>query len=222
MSDIASIRKQYSLKKLAQDELHSDPMKQFELWFQDAIEAEILEPNAMVLATADANGRPAARVVLLKGLELNDDGNDTHGFVFYSNYQSNKAKDIDTNPQAALVFNWLDLERQVRIEGSIAKVPQEVSAAYFQNRPRGSQLGAWASPQSKSIESRKTLDTRLQEIDMRYQNTIPLPEFWGGYVVQPLRVEFWQGRSNRLHDRFVYIRDATTASSSWRVERLAP
>ncbi|MEM6428770.1 MAG: pyridoxamine 5'-phosphate oxidase [Deinococcota bacterium] len=218
--DIAAIRKQYRLKKLNQAELHSDPMHQFEMWFQDAVEAELLEPNAMILATADTDGRPKARVVLLKGLEVNSN---ECGFIFYSNYKSNKAKDIDANPHAALVFNWLDLERQVRVEGNIAKVPQETSAAYFQSRPRGSQLGAWASPQSKPIESRKTLDKHLQEIDMRYQNKeIPLPEFWGGYLVQPLQIEFWQGRSNRLHDRFVYTRKTLDATSPWHMQRLAP
>jgi len=212
MANLADIRKQYSLKTLERPDLAADPLTQFDTWFQDALAAEILEPNAMVLATADANGRPSARVVLLKGVQ---DG----GFVFYSNYHSRKGHDMAANPQVALVFNWLDLERQVRIEGSVQKVPQEVSEAYFHSRPRGSQLGAWTSRQSEVISHREVLDERLEKLEQRYPDTVPLPNFWGGYIVMPKRIEFWQGRSNRLHDRFVY--DVQT-DGTWSLERLSP
>jgi len=212
MANLADIRKQYSLKTLEHHDLAADPLSQFGTWFQDALAAEILEPNAMVLATADASGRPSARVVLLKGVQEG-------GFVFYSNYHSRKGHDIADNPQAALVFNWLDLERQVRVEGSVQKVPQEVSEAYFHSRPRGSQLGAWTSRQSEAIASREVLDQRLERLEQRYPDTVPLPDFWGGYIVMPKRIEFWQGRTNRLHDRFVYD---VQADGTWSLERLSP
>lgn len=212
MANLADIRKQYSLKTLERPDLAADPISQFEAWFQEVLAADILEPNAMVLATADANGRPSARVVLLKGVQ---DG----GFVFYSNYHSRKGHDMAENPQAALVFNWLDLERQVRIEGSVQKVSQEVSEAYFHSRPRGSQLGAWTSRQSEVISGREVLDERLAKLEQRYPDTVPLPDFWGGYIVTPKRIEFWQGRSNRLHDRFVYD---LQEDDSWTLERLSP
>jgi pyridoxamine 5'-phosphate oxidase len=165
-----------------------------------------------VLATAAANGSPSARVVLLKGVQQG-------GFVFYSNYYSRKGQDMAANPQAALVFNWLDLERQVRIEGKVQKVPQDVSEAYFHSRPRGSQLGAWTSRQSQVIDERKVLDEQLATLEQRYPDTVPLPDFWGGYVVMPHRIEFWQGRSNRLHDRFVYD---LQEDDQWTLERLSP
>lgn len=212
MANLADIRKQYSLKTLERPDLADDPLSQFDAWFQDALEAEILEPNAMVLATADSEGRPSARVVLLKGVQ---DG----AFVFYSNYESRKGKDMAENPQAALVFNWLDLERQVRIEGRVQKVSQDVSEAYFHSRPRGSQLGAWVSKQSQVISGREVLDERLAKLEQRYPDTVPLPDFWGGYMVTPARVEFWQGRSNRLHDRFVYD---LQKDGTWSLERLSP
>lgn len=212
MANLADIRKQYNLKTLERPDLASDPLMQFEAWFSDALAAEILEPNAMVLATADADGKPSARVVLLKGVQ---DG----GFVFYSNYHSRKGQDIAANPHAALVFNWLDLERQVRIEGSVQKVPQEVSKGYFHSRPRGSQLGAWVSKQSQVISGREVLDERLAKLEQRYPDAVPLPDFWGGYLVLPQRIEFWQGRNNRLHDRFVYD---LQADGAWVLERLSP
>lgn len=212
MANLADIRKQYNLKTLEHPDLADDPLKQFEVWFNDALKAEILEPNAMVLATADAQGRPSARVVLLKGVQ---DG----AFVFYSNYHSRKGQDMAANPQAALVFNWLDLERQVRVEGQVQKVPQDVSERYFHSRPRGSQLGAWVSKQSQVINGREVLDERLAKLEQRYPDTVPLPDFWGGYMVTPIRVEFWQGRSNRLHDRFVYD---VQAAGVWSLERLSP
>jgi len=211
MANLADIRKQYSLKTLERPDLADDPLTQFDTWFHDALEAEILEPNAMVLATADAQNRPSARVVLLKGVQ---DG----GFVFYSNYHSRKGQDMAENPHAALVFNWLDLERQVRIEGRVQKVPAAVSEAYFHSRPHGSQLGAWVSKQSQVIAGREVLDERLEKLEQRYPDTVPLPDFWGGYTVIPVRIEFWQGRSNRLHDRFVY----DLQDGEWLLERLSP
>jgi pyridoxamine 5'-phosphate oxidase len=212
MANLADIRKQYNLKTLEHPDLADNPLKQFEVWFNDALEAEILEPNAMVLATADAQGRPSARVVLLKGVQEG-------AFVFYSNYHSRKGQDMAENPQVALVFNWLDLERQVRIEGEVQKVPQDVSEGYFHSRPRGSQLGAWVSKQSQVISGREVLDERLAGLEQRYPDAVPLPDFWGGYMVTPARIEFWQGRTNRLHDRFVYD---VQEDGGWSLERLSP
>ena len=209
---IADLRQNYTMKRLEPSDLNSDPIEQFRTWLDEAIEAELLEPNAMALATVNGRGQPSARVVLLKGL-------DERGFVFYSNYESSKARDMTENSNVALVFNWLGLERQVRIRGEVEKVSREGSLTYFKSRPHASQLGAWASHQSRVIEGREVLEERLAELQGEYEEgEVPLPEFWGGYVVRPHEVEFWQGRPSRLHDRFLYSLDGGT----WKIERLSP
>ncbi len=192
----------------------TNPIVQFEKWFKEAQAVDNKEPNAMTLATSTADGRPSARIVLLK--EVSD-----AGFVFYTNYTSRKAQDLETNPQCALTFYWSDLERQVRVEGQARHVTQAESEAYFRTRPKGSQLGAWASHQSKVVASRDVLDAKLSELESKYagQEDIPLPEFWGGYRVVPDRVEFWQGRPNRMHDRIRYRRKGET---EWVIDRLSP
>ena len=211
-TSIADLRQNYTLRSLEPRDLNADPIEQFRTWLDEAVDAELLEPNAMTLATVDGRGQPSARVVLLKGL-------DERGFVFYSNYESRKAGEIAGNAQVALVFNWLGLERQVRIQGEVSKVPREESLAYFKSRPHASQLGAWASHQSRVIEGREPLEERLAELQKKYEEgEVPLPEFWGGYVVRPHAVEFWQGRPSRLHDRFLYTKEG----ERWRLERLSP
>ncbi len=197
---------------LNEADLDPDPIKQFQLWFAEAQAAGIPEPTAMVLATADREGRPSARTVLLKDV-------DQRGFVFYTNYESRKGKELKENPRAALVFNWLQLRRQVCIEGSVSRVSREESEAYFKTRPRGHQLGAWASRQSSVVSGREELDRRLAALEVQYQGKeIPLPPYWGGYRVTPERIEFWQGRANRMHDRLLYRRQ----KDGWVLERLAP
>lgn len=188
-----------------------DPVKQFQLWLEEALASDLREPTAMTLATADAMGRPSSRMVLLKGL-------DERGFIFYSNYASRKGRELSQNPQAALNFYWDVLERQVRVEGRVSKLSREASRAYFETRPYGSRLGALASPQSTVIASREALQQKLDALEEKYPEEVPLPEDWGGYVLEPLKVEFWQGRPNRLHDRLRYVKEG----SGWRVERLAP
>lgn len=189
------------------------PHAQFRIWFEEALSAELPEPNAMHLATVSAEGQPSGRVVLLKGL---DDG----GFSFYTNYQSRKGRELEDNPNCALTFFWPELERQVRIEGSAHRLPDETSDAYFTSRPRNSQIGAWASPQSTVILNRDILETRMQDLLSRFSGDEPLdrPRQWGGFVVIPNTVEFWQGRPSRLHDRIRYVR----AESNWQIQRLAP
>jgi pyridoxamine 5'-phosphate oxidase len=201
----------YGLACLAEDSCDSNPIRQFERWLKDAQAADFKEPTAMVLATVGAAG-PSARVVLLK--EVNDDG-----FVFYTNYESRKGQDLKTNPNCALTFYWGELERQVRVEGRAEPVGREKSAKYFKSRPRVSQLGALASRQSAVIGSRAELEERVSELGARYAENIPVPENWGGYCVRPERIEFWQGRANRLHDRIRYRREG---AANWRVERLSP
>ncbi|GIW51571.1 MAG: pyridoxine/pyridoxamine 5'-phosphate oxidase [Gemmatimonadales bacterium] len=197
---------------LNEEDLDPDPIKQFQLWFAEVQAAGIPEPTAMILATADREGRPSARTVLLKSV-------DRRGFVFYTNYESRKGKQLEENPRAALVFNWPQLRRQVCIEGSVSKVSREESEAYFKTRPRGHQLGAWASRQSSVVSSREELDRRLAALEIEYRGKeIPLPPYWGGYLVAPERIEFWQGRANRMHDRLVYRRQG----DGWVVERLSP
>lgn len=210
---IADLRQEYAKHELDAEHVSDDPIEQFRTWFDEAVEAEVEEPNAMTLATASADGRPSARVVLLKGL-------DERGFIFYSNYDSQKGTQIAQNPSAALVFWWEPLERQVRIEGTVETLSGDESTAYYHSRPRGSQLGAWASPQSHVIESRDVLTDKLQELEDRFdgEEEIPKPPNWGGYVVRPTEVEFWQGRPNRLHDRLRFRRD----DDGWTLERLAP
>jgi len=211
---LADLRESYGLGELDERNCETNPIVQFEKWIQVAEKAGLREPNAMVLGTATADGRPSSRVVLLK--EVSD-----IGFVFYTNYTSRKARELETNPFASLTFYWPELERQVRVEGRVQRVPRQVSEAYFRTRPRGSRLGAWASHQSEAIPSREALDTRLKQLDDRYANSddIPVPEFWGGYCVVPETIEFWQGRPNRLHDRLQYRRNSEQA---WVLERLSP
>ena len=215
MSDLADLRQEYARAKLSRDHVTDDPIEQFRDWFDDVQDSEVEEPNAMTLATAAADGTPSARIVLLKGL-------DERGFHFYTNYESRKGTDLSQNPHAALVFLWKPLERQVRIEGRVEQLPDEESTAYFHRRPRGAQLGAWASPQSHAVESREALEQNLEEVAAEYEDRdeIPRPAHWGGYVVRPTEIEFWQGRPNRLHDRLRYRRADT--EDDWTLERLAP
>ena len=189
-----------------------DPINQFKLWFDDAVASGMKLPEAMTLATTTSDGTPSARVVLLKGV-------DTDGFVFYTNYRSAKARDLEANPAAALVFYWSQFDRQVRVQGMVELVTPEESKAYFRTRPRESQIGAWASPQSEVIENRETLEARVAELEQLYSDReVERPEHWGGYRVKPTRIEFWKGRLGRLHDRIVYERE----EKNWKISRLAP
>jgi pyridoxamine-phosphate oxidase len=214
MSSLADLRKDYSLAGLLEQDLAKDPFRQFERWFQEAEAAKLIEPNAMTLATTGADGRPSARIVLLKGV-------DGRGFVFYTNYESRKGRELSHIPRATLVFPWLALERQVVVEGTVTRVSREESEAYFHSRPRASQLGAWASQQSSVITDRAVLEESMKALEQKYAGKeIPLPPHWGGFRVAPEMVEFWQGRRSRLHDRLRYRRNQN--SGEWFVERLAP
>jgi len=211
-ADLDALRRDYRRDELLEDRIDADPIIQLGRWLDDAIAAGVLEPNAMTLATATSSGAPSARIVLLKGL-------DARGVVFYTNYESAKGRDLAENPRAALVLFWKELERQVRIEGDVSKVSAAESDAYFSSRPRGSRLGAIASAQSAPIASREALDARLAEVEARYADgEIPRPDGWGGYRVAPRRIELWQGRTNRLHDRIAYVRDG----GGWIRQRLSP
>ena len=210
--DLDVPRTSYRRAVLLASDLAADPSEQIRSWLDEAREAGMREPNAMALATADRDGRPSVRMVLLKGL-------DSAGIRFYTNYQSRKGEELTHNPHAALCLWWDRLERQVRVEGRVSKLSRSESERYFHSRPRGSQLGAAASPQSRPIEGRELLERRVMELERRYpQGNLPLPEFWGGYLLTPERIELWQGRESRLHDRFQYLR----GSDGWRIERLAP
>lgn len=212
MVDIAEIRKEYLLKTLNESGVLADPLAQFALWLEEAVAADVLEPNAMSLATSTFDGRPSSRIVLLKGLEHG-------GFIFFSNYESRKAKEILKNPYSAAVFMWNELERQVRIEGKIHKISTEESDKYFQSRPEKSKLGAWASPQSQVIPNRKYLEDLMSDFEEEFSGKpITRPTNWGGYILVPEMIEFWQGRQNRLHDRILY----TEENTKWKIERLAP
>ncbi len=212
--DIGNLREEYTLEGLRREQLAPDPFKQFELWFQQACAANLPEPNAMCLATASANAEPSQRMVLLKYF-------DRQGFVFFTNYESKKARQIEENPQVSLLFFWIALERQVQISGIAAKISTAESLKYFVTRPRGSQIGAWCSQQSTAISSRKMLEMKFDEMNRKFHNQqIPLPSAWGGYQIVPHSFEFWQGRPNRLHDRFLYSR--LDAESAWDIQRLAP
>jgi len=209
---IAALRRDYMQRGLDEVDLDPDPFRQFAAWFQEALAAKVIaEPNAMVLSTVSPEGQPHGRYVLLKGF-------DEEGFVFFTNYQSTKGHHLDANPRAALTFGWIELERQVCVEGSVTKTPRAAVEAYFQTRPRGSRLGAWASNQSEVIPGRDVLTARLAEAETRYTGDVPPPPQWGGYRLAPQQIEFWQGRTNRLHDRLGYRKDGT----SWMIERLAP
>lgn len=210
---IAALREDYRAKTLEITDVHTNPIQQFNEWFQEALDSQIKEANAMTIATVDAQGKPAARIVLLKGFDEN-------GFIFYTNYDSRKGQELAANPNIAVVFLWKDLERQIRIEGIAEKVAPAVSLNYFQSRPKGSQIGAWASPQSQVIPDRSVLEQNVLDLKEKYKDAdnLPIPSHWGGYQIKPTLIEFWQGRSSRLHDRLCY----TLIENEWKIERLAP
>lgn len=211
MTSIADLRKDYTQASLDEADAPTNPFAFFNMWFDQALKAELPEPNAMTLATVNAEGKPAARIVLIKGL-------DDRGFVFFTNYDSRKGQELASNPNAALLFHWTELERQVRIEGVVEKVSPQESDNYYHSRPLGSRLGAWASPQSKVIDSRQVLDERLASVQQEKQENPERPPFWGGYRLVPSYFEFWQGRPSRLHDRLAYTLDG----GLWARARLAP
>jgi len=213
MKGMDELRKEYSKASLDISDVNKDPIGQFDKWFKEALAAGIPEPNAFTLSTISEGGRPSARIVLLKGL-------DQRQFVFYTNYQSQKGKELDSNPACALTFFWPELERQVRIEGIATRVQESTSEQYFQSRPRGSQIGAWASPQSSVIANREILEAREREMEKKYDgmSLLPKPKQWGGFSITPVEIEFWQGRASRLHDRVVYY----LADEQWTIHRLAP
>ncbi len=211
--NIASLRKEYSLKSLSETDVKANPIEQFEQWWNEAVRAEIPEPNAMTLATASADGLPSARIMLLK--EVNK-----KGFVFFTNYKSHKGEQLNENPKACLLFFWQELERQVKIIGLVEKIPGNESDAYFHSRPKASQIGAWTSPQSQMIENRTWLDEKYEELSGQMSGSkIDRPSHWGGYIVKPVIIEFWQGRPGRLHDRIQYTLEN---EGSWSIVRLAP
>ena len=213
ISELTGLRHEYDAHGLRRADLHSDPFKQFGAWFAAALAADIRDVNAMSLATATPEGKPAVRIVLLKSF-------DDRGFTFFTNYDSEKGKHLAANPHAALAFFWPKLERQIRVTGSVERTSREDSAVYFHSRPPGARLGAWVSKQCDVIDSRQILDARLEQMEERFADgEIPLPPHWGGYRLKPEQIEFWQGRPNRLHDRFRYSRQAEGA---WQIDRLAP
>jgi pyridoxamine 5'-phosphate oxidase len=211
---LEALRADYRLAELSETHCRANPIEQFQGWFQEAQAADLKEPNAMALATATPDGKPSGRIVLLK--EAGE-----FGFVFYTNYHSRKGRELAANPNCALTFYWAELERQVRVEGRVEFVSREKSEAYFRGRPKGSRLGALASEQSQVLPSREPLESRLAELEVTYHSTddVPLPEHWGGYCVRPDTIEFWQGRTNRLHDRIRYQRKG---ENDWLIERLSP
>lgn len=216
---LASLRREYTRTGLDESQADPDPIKQFDIWFNEALEAELMDANGMTLATADREARPSARTVLLKHF-------DHKGFVFYTNYESRKAKEMDANPAVTLLFYWREFERQVRIEGRAEKISRRESMYYFMQRPRDSRIGAWVSNQSSVITARSMLDAKFQEMKRKFGNKeVPLPDFWGGYRVVPEQIEFWQGRTNRLHDRLLYTQEQDSGQQEeikWKISRLAP
>lgn len=213
MKDLSKLREEYLKGELLENNINKDPFQQFGLWIQEAIDSHVSEPNAMSVATSTPDGKPSIRVVLLK--ELNQ-----QGFVFFTNYDSRKGAEIAANPNAAIVFDWHQIERQVRIEGVITKISEEDSDTYFNSRPRGSKIGAWVSPQSQVINGREQLDKLQQQTEQRFEGQdIPRPTHWGGYILIPTSIEFWQGRPSRLHDRILYSKKS---NNEWDIERLAP
>ncbi|MEY4053218.1 MAG: pyridoxamine 5-phosphate oxidase [Bacteroidota bacterium] len=223
-SSIADIRKDYKLASLDEADVASNPIDQFTRWWNEAVSSQIDEVNAMTLATANAAGTPSARIVLLKGYDAN-------GFVFFTNYESDKAKNLAQNPKAAIIFFWKELERQIRIEGTVEKVSAADSDRYFNSRPAASRIGAWASPQSAVIENRLVIEQNVERYSSIFANdSIERPDHWGGYIVKPISIEFWQGRSSRLHDRIRYTLENsaynaatdTRSDANWKIERLAP
>ncbi len=210
---IADLRREYAGTPLDEAAVHPDAIAQFRAWFEEALSAEVVDPNAMTLATATPDGRPSARVVLLKGL-------DERGLVFYTDYGSRKGRELEANARAALLFHWPELHRQVRIHGVVSRVPREESEAYFRSRPLASRYSAWVSHQSEPVPDRQALEARLREAEARFPDgDVPLPDRWGGYVLAPESIEFWQGRPGRLHDRLWYDR---LPDGGWRIERLSP
>lgn len=210
--DVAKLRRDYNKSSLEESELNDNPIDQFMQWFEQALSSDLLDPNAMTLSTATPNGMPSSRIVLLKGV-------DEKGFRFYTNYKSRKSKELQENPRAALCFYWPPHERQVRVQGNVRKLGRGESEAYFHQRPRQSQLSAWASEQSAKISSREELISAFKKMEKRFEGKeIPLPEFWGGFLVEPVRIEFWQGRKGRMHDRISYEQKG----DGWTISRLAP
>lgn len=212
--DIAAIREDYAMSNLNEGEVDPNPFRQFIIWFDQAREANVMEPNAMVLSTINGEGFPSSRIVLLKDIK-------SDGLSFFTNYDSQKGQDMLDNNKVSLLFFWAELQRQVRIEGVVEKLPVADSDEYFASRPRGSQIGAWSSPQSRIIDDRNVLEAQVAETDLRFaaDNNVPRPDFWGGYLVKPIRFEFWQGRSSRLHDRILFSREDGLV---WKINRLAP
>ena len=209
--NIADLRTEYTFAGLRRTDLHPDPLQQFKNWFQAAIAAGVPEPNAMTLSTVDSDGQPSSRIVLLKDI-------DSRGFTFYTNYNSRKGRELAQNPKAALTMFWPGLERQVCVRGACEKLSREESEAYFKSRPIGNRLGAWASDQSSPVADRDFLEKKFSEVAARLGENPPLPDYWGGYVLLPRTVDFWQGRPSRLHDRFLYTR----VGDGWKIDRLSP
>jgi len=211
--DLTALRGKYTTKGLNEEDLEQNPFKQFEIWFNDALNEKLCEPNAMSLATVGKDMMPSIRTVLLKTF-------DEKGFVFFTNYKSKKSKQIEENPKAATLFTWLELERQIKIEGTIEKISTKDSLKYFLSRPKGSQLGAWVSHQSEVISSRSLLEQKFDEMKNKFaKGEVPFPSFWGGYIIKPIQIEFWQGGQDRLHDRFLYTKQD---DNTWEISRLAP
>lgn len=212
--DVKHLREEYSQSALDLHSTDADPLRQFQQWFEEAVKAEVPEPNALTLSTIAEDGRPRSRVMLLKQA-------DERGFVFFTNYESDKGREMAADPRAALNFLWLELQRQVRIEGTVERIPEEESTEYFQSRPKGSQIGAWASNQSSVLESREALEEKAAQLTARYRDAeqLPKPDYWGGFVLKPILIEFWQGRASRLHDRIQYTRDT---DGRWVRQRLSP